>query len=78
MEPTADNIFRTVPQDALPEGDPVAYVETPSGPRILIREGTPLPEVIAHLNPIATHIVRHGLWRPQPETATRPQLRHVS
>jgi hypothetical protein len=77
MEPAVDDIFRTVPQDALPEANPVAFIETPAGPRVLIREDTPLPAVIAALNPIALHLVRHGLWRPQPEDTTPPRLRHA-
>lgn len=59
-----DGIFCTVPADAFPPGaDPVAYVEIDGRPRVIICEDAPLPDVVASLDRIGTHLVRHGIWQ---------------
>lgn len=78
MHHAADEIFRIVPRGTLPPGRPVVVVEGDHALCYLITEGTPLPEAVAEMNQLATHLIRHGLWRPQPEETTPPRLRHVS
>lgn len=74
---SADDVVRSVPKDALPDL-PVVLLEVDGKPRWLIREGEASPELIAELNRLATHIVRHGLWVKQRERGNRvPQMRHA-
>jgi hypothetical protein len=56
----------------------VAYVEVDGRPQWLIREGTNLDEAVAELDRIASHLVRHGIWRLQRDDTAPPRLRHVS
>lgn len=61
---TTDGIFRIVPAETFPPGaKPVAYLEIDGRPRWVVREGADLPEVVAELDTIATHLVRHGIWQ---------------
>lgn len=78
MESAADEIFRVVPQGYLPAGRRVVAVCGDHSIAYLIEEDTPLTDVVAELNRLATHVVRHGLWIPQPEQRTPPRLRHAS
>jgi hypothetical protein len=78
MDSTADPIFQIVPEADMPPGHTVLHLDVDGQPRWLIREGTPLPEIVAELNQLATHIVRHGLWRPQRDDKQPPHMRHAS
>jgi hypothetical protein len=72
-----DGIFRLVPEHAMAPDQPVVLIDDNGRPTYLIRENTPLPVVVAELDRLATHVVRHGLWIPQPESATPPRLQHA-
>ena len=75
---TTDGIFRIVPADAFPPGSaPVIYVETDARPRLLIREGADLPDVVAELDILATHLVRHGIWQLTEDGDAKPPSRHL-
>lgn len=78
MESAPDKIFQEVPRGTLPAGHKVVAINGHETIVYLIEAGTPLPEVLESLNRIATHIVRHGLWIPQPEQHTPPRLRQAS
>jgi len=86
MESTAttmDGIFRTVPAAAFPPTvtEPVAYIEVDGQPQWIIREGADLCDVVAELDRIASHLVRHGIWRLAGDSDQKPpspRLRHVS
>lgn len=77
-----DGIFRTIPAAAFPpSAPPVVLVQIDGNPRWLIRDDTPLDIAVAEIDRIASHLVRHGLWAPVPDTDTKPpapHLRHVS
>ena len=75
MQSAADDIFRLVPEGSLPAGHAVVLVESSGAVRYLIDESAPMTTVIAELNGIATPVVRHGLWIPQPEGTPPPRLR---
>lgn len=79
---SADDVFRSVPKDALPDL-PVVLLEVDGQPRWLIREGEASPELIEELNRLTTHLIRHGLWNPQPQPKRErrgrvPRMRHAS
>lgn len=74
-----DGIFCTAPADAFPPGaPPVVHIEIDGQPRWIIRKGADLEEVVAELDRIGTHLVRHGIWRQQRDDEAPPRLRHVS
>lgn len=76
-----DGVFRTVPASVFPSAaPPVVYVETEGHPHWLIREGADLEDVVAELDRIGTHLVRHGLWTSQDDDDHKPppSLRHAS
>jgi hypothetical protein len=74
-----DGVFRIVPAAMFPTtAEPVAYVEVDGRPQWLIREGTNLDEAVDALDRIASHLVRHGIWRLQRDDTAPPRLRHVS
>lgn len=73
----ADEIFRVVPAHEMPSGPPVVILEIDGQPRYLICEGTPLPVVVAECNRLSTHLIRHGLWRPQQDGTQPPRMRHA-
>lgn len=77
MQSAADEIFRLVPEGSLPPGHAVVLVESGGDVRYLIDESAPMTTVVAELNGLATHLVRHGLWVPQAESASPRRLRHV-
>lgn len=74
----ADDIYQLVPRGTLPHGEGVMMISGEETVAFLIEEDTPLTDVVAKLNKLGTHIVRHGLWIPQPEQHTPPRLRHAS
>lgn len=77
----ADRIVRTIPADRFPaDGPPVIFVDVDGQPLWLIREGADLADVVAELDIISTHLVRHGLWAPQrdDEKPPSPRLSHAS
>jgi hypothetical protein len=85
MDPAAttmtDGVFRTAPASAFPpSAPPVIYVEADGRPRWVIREDADLADVVAELDRIGTHLVRHGLWAPQDggDRKPPPSLRHAS
>ena len=82
MAATTDRVFQTVPAALFPaDAPPVVLLEIDGHPRWLVREGTPLDVVIADLDRIGTHLVRHGIWQPQPDDEQKPppsRLRHAS
>jgi hypothetical protein len=60
-----DGIFRTAPAAAFPPSAPcVILVDVDGQPRWIIREDAPMADVVAELDRIATHLIRHGLWKP--------------
>lgn len=72
MDPKADRIFMKVPAADMPPGRRVVFVELGDEPRWLIREGEASDELIAELNQITTHLVRHGLWEKHREQGKQP------
>lgn len=70
--------FRAVPKDALPPGRTAAIVEIDGHLNWLIREDEASPALLADLNVLAEHIVRHGLWTPQRGSTQPPRMRHAS
>jgi hypothetical protein len=79
MDPTADSIFITVPAADMPPGRPAVYLEVGDQPRWLIREGEASPELVAELNQLATHLIRHGLWEKHRERGQQPpRMRRAS
>jgi hypothetical protein len=69
-----------MPAEAFPPGPPVVYFEAAGCPRWVIREDAPLSDVVAAMDRIATHLVRHGIWtmRDDGDTKPPPSLRHAS
>lgn len=78
MDSTADRIYQIVAEDDMPPGHTVLHLDINGQPRWLIREGTPLPELVAELNRLSTHLVRHGLWTQQRDDQQSPRMRHAS
>jgi hypothetical protein len=75
---SADEIYRIVPDADMPPGQNVVLIEIDEQPRWLIRDGVPLPDLIAELNVVTTHLVRHGLWVPQRDDTLPPRMRFAS
>jgi hypothetical protein len=79
MDPTADNIFTVVAAADMPPGHAAVYLDVGDQPRWLIREGEASPELVAELNQLATHLIRHGLWEKHRERGQQPpRMRHAS
>lgn len=78
-EPETDGIFRLAPAAAFsPAGQSVVLVEVDGEPRFLVKEDAPLSDVVADLDLLATHLVRHGIWRRQDDGPAPPPLRNAS
>lgn len=78
MKSTPDEFFRVVPQEEMPLGPPVAILEIDGEPLWLLREGTPLPDLVRELNFLTTHLVSNGLWKPQRgDDAAPPRMQHA-
>lgn len=76
---TADEIFRIVPEKDLPGDQAVVILEIDGQHRWLIREGALMNDIVAEMNHLATHLIRHGLWVPQRgNEQAPPRIRHAS
>jgi hypothetical protein len=79
MDPTADSIFIRVPAADMPPGQKAVFIELGDQPRWLISEGEVSNELVAELNQLATHLIRHGLWEQHRERGQQPpRMRRAS
>lgn len=80
MGTDVDDIYRLAPHEAMPAGKKVVCIEGDGKICYIIDETAPLVSVLAELNGIAGHLVRHGIWiqRPGGDVPPPSRMRHVS